>query len=145
MKATQKLTKYGLNTTLGEELIKPTKIYVEPILEILKKHKTKKIIKGMAHITGGGLIENIPRILPDGCAVTLERSKWNVPKIFNIIQDKGNIDNQEMFHVFNMGIGMVLIVTKSDVERVLGGLEKAKEPGTVIGEVIRGDRTVRIV
>src|SRR3989337_1835293 len=144
MKVTQKLTKYELNTTLGEELIKPTKIYVEPILKILKKHKTKKIIKGMAHITGGGLIENIPRILPDGCAVTLERNKWNVPKIFNIIQDIGNIDNQEMFYVFNMGMGMVLIVSKSDVKTVLNDLKSAKEPGRVIGEVVKGNRTVRI-
>jgi phosphoribosylformylglycinamidine cyclo-ligase len=145
MKVTQKLTKYGLNTTLGEELIKPTKIYVEPILKVLTKHKAEKIIKGMAHITGGGLIENIPRILPEGCAVTLERSKWNVPKIFNIIQDIGNIDNQEMFHVFNMGIGMVLIVSKSDVKIVLNDLKSAKEPGTIIGEVIKGDKAVRVV
>ncbi|HHT9114263.1 MAG: phosphoribosylformylglycinamidine cyclo-ligase [Planctomycetes bacterium] len=145
MKVTQKLAKYGLNTTLGEELIKPTKIYVEPILKILNKYKTKKVIKGMAHITGGGLVENIPRILPEGCAVTLERSKWNVPEIFNIIQDIGNIDNQEMFHVFNMGIGMVLIVSKSDVKTVLNDLKSTKEPGTTIGEVIRGNRTVRVV
>jgi len=99
----------------------------------------------MAHITGGGLIENIPRILPEDCAVTLERSKWNVPEIFNIIQDVGNIDNQEMFHVFNMGIGLSLIVSKSDVKTVLNDLESAKEPGRVIGEVVKGDRTVRIV
>ena len=99
----------------------------------------------MAHITGGGLIENIPRILPEGCAVTLERSKWNVPKIFEIIQEIGNIDDQEMFHVFNMGIGVALIVSKSDVKTVLSDLEKAKEPGTVIGKVVRGDRAVRIV
>jgi phosphoribosylformylglycinamidine cyclo-ligase len=145
MKVTQKLTKYGLHTTLGEELIKPTKIYVEPILKVLSKHKIKKIIKGMAHITGGGLIENIPRILPEGCAVTLERSKWNVPKIFEIIQEIGNIDDQEMIHVFNMGIGMVLIVSKSDVKTVLSDLEKAKEPSTIIGEVIKGDRIVHIV
>ncbi len=143
MKVTQKLRKYGLNTTLGEELIKPTKIYVAPILKVLSKHKTK-IIKGMAHITGGGLVENIPRILPEGCAVTLERSKWNVPEIFNIIQDIGNIDNQEMFHVFNMGIGMVLIVSKSDVKTVMNDLKSAKEPGRVIGEVVKGDKTVRI-
>ena len=75
----------------------------------------------------------------------MERSKWNVPEIFNIIQDIGNIDNQEMFHVFNMGIGMVLIVSKSDVKTVLSDLEKAKEPGTIIGEVIKGDRIVHIV
>ncbi|MFN3531685.1 MAG: phosphoribosylformylglycinamidine cyclo-ligase [Candidatus Brocadia sp.] len=145
MKITQSLTKYGLNTTLGAELIKPTKIYVKSILEVLNKHKTKKVIKGMAHITGGGLLENIPRILPQGCAVRLERDKWSVPKIFKIIQYLGNIDDQEMFHVFNMGIGMVLIVSKPDVETVLNDLRHAKEPGTVIGKVTRGNRTVHIV
>ncbi len=144
MKTTKKLGKYGLNATLGEELIRPTKIYVKPILKVLNKHKTKKIIKGMAHITGGGLLDNIPRILPDDCAVTLEKSRWNVPKIFEIIQDVGGINNQEMFHVFNMGIGMVLIVSKSDVETVLSDLTHAKEPGTVIGEVVKGDRFVYI-
>lgn len=145
MKITQSLSKYGLNTTLGAELIKPTKIYVKSILKVLNKHKTKKIIKGMAHITGGGLLENIPRILPKGCAVQLERDTWNVPKIFKIIQDMGNIDDQEMFHVFNMGIGMVLIISKPDVETVLNDLRHAKEPGMIIGKVTRGDRTVHIV
>lgn len=145
MKITQRLNKYGLNTTLGEELIRPTKIYVKPILKLLNKQKTKKIIKGMAHITGGGLLDNIPRILPNDCAVMLERSRWDVPKIFDIIQDVGTINDQEMFHVFNMGIGMILIVSKSDVETVLNDLRHAKEPGMVIGEVTRGDRIVHIV
>ncbi|MCF6154386.1 MAG: phosphoribosylformylglycinamidine cyclo-ligase [Candidatus Brocadia sp.] len=145
MKINQKLSKYDLNTTLGEELIRPTKIYVKPILKVLNKQKTKKIIKGMAHITGGGLLENIPRILPEGCAVQLERDRWNVPRIFKIIQDLGNIDDLEMSHVFNMGIGMVLIVSKSDVKTVLNDLKYAKEPGMVIGEVVKGNRIVHIV
>lgn len=145
MKITQSLTKYGLNTTLGAELIKPTRIYVKSILKVLNKHKTKKRVKGMAHITGGGLLENIPRILPEDCAVQLERDRWDAPGIFKIIQDVGNINDQEMFHVFNMGIGMVLIVSKSDVETVLNDLKQAKEPGIVIGEVTRGDRIVHIV
>ncbi|MFO0795799.1 MAG: phosphoribosylformylglycinamidine cyclo-ligase [Candidatus Brocadiaceae bacterium] len=145
MKINQKLSNYGLDTTLGEELIRSTKIYVKPISKVLNKHKTKKILKGMAHITGGGFLDNIPRILPEGCAVTLERSRWDVPKIFKIIQDVGSIDDQEMFHVFNMGIGMVLIVSKSDVETILNDLRHAKEPGTVIGEVTRGDKIVHIV
>ncbi len=145
MKITQKLAHYGLHTTLGEELIRPTKIYVKPISNLLHKHKTKKIVKGMAHITGGGLLDNIPRILPDGCAVKLEINRWNIPKIFKIIQDVGDINDQEMLHVFNMGIGMVLIVSKSDVKTVLKDLRQAKEPGTVIGEVTKGDRVVHIV
>ncbi|MDN3513403.1 MAG: phosphoribosylformylglycinamidine cyclo-ligase [Candidatus Brocadia sp.] len=145
MKITQRLVQYGLNTTLGEELIRPTKIYVKPVLNVLAKHKTKKIVKGMAHITGGGLLDNIPRILPDGCAVTLDRSRWDMPRIFKIIQDIGGVNDQEMFRVFNMGIGMVLIVSGSNVDTVLKDLRHAREPGTVIGQVTRGDRSVQIV
>lgn len=145
MKVTQKLTRYGSNTTLGEELLKPTMIYVKPILDILNKHKTKKIIKGMAHITGGGLLENIPRILPEGCAVKLERVRWDMPKIFHIIQNLGDIKDEEMLRVFNMGIGMVLIVSKLQVETVLRDLGKSGEPGIVIGEVIKGCKAVHIV
>ena len=145
MKVTQKLNRYGLDTTIGEELIKPTRIYVEPIQKILNKHKMKKIIKGMAHITGGGLLENIPRILPDGCAARLEKNRWSVPEIFKIIQNLGNINDQEMFHVFNMGIGMVLIVSKSDAATILSDLKGVKEPGTIIGEIIKGDMVVHIV
>lgn len=145
MKVTQKLTRYGLNTTVGEELLEPTKIYAKPILAILNKHKTKKVIKGMAHITGGGLLENIPRILPNNCAVKLERARWDTPKIFHIIQNLGNIKDKEMFRVFNMGIGMVLIVSKPHVEIVLHDLEKSKQPGIVIGEVVKGDQVVHVV
>ncbi len=144
MKVSRKLTRYGMDTTLGEELLRPTKIYVQPVLKILRKYKTKNIIKGMAHITGGGLLENIPRILPEGCAVSLEKDKWHVPKIFKAIQEIGDVDANEMFHVFNMGIGMVLIVSGADVKAVLNVLKQAKEPGSVIGEVVRGDRVVHI-
>ncbi|MBW7898883.1 Phosphoribosylformylglycinamidine cyclo-ligase [Candidatus Brocadiaceae bacterium B188] len=145
MKTTQSLNKYGLKTTLGTELMKPTRIYVKSILSVLSRHKTRKIIKGMAHITGGGLLENIPRILPQGCAVRLERNKWNIPEIFKIVQNVGDIEDQEMFRVFNMGIGMVLVVSKYDVKTVLADLKHAKEPGTVIGEVVKGSGIVHIV
>ena len=144
MKVSRKLNQYGMDTTLGEELLRPTKIYVQPILKILQKYKTKNIIKGMAHITGGGLLENIPRILPEGCAVNLEKDTWQIPKIFTVIQEIGNVDANEMFHVFNMGIGMALVVSRSDVKAILNALKQAKEPGTVIGEVVRGDRVVHI-
>jgi len=144
MKVSRKLNQYGMDTTLGEELLRPTKIYVQPILKILQKYKTKNIIKGMAHITGGGLLENIPRILPEGCAVNLEKDTWQIPKIFTVMQEIGNIDANEMFHVFNMGIGMALVVSRSDVKAILNALKQAKEPGTVIGEVVRGDRVVHI-
>ena len=145
MKVNHKLSKYGLSTTVGEELLRPTRIYVQPILKILHKHKTKNIIKGMAHITGGALLENIPRILPEGCAVRLESAQWHVPEIFHIMQELGNIKDEEMFHVFNMGIGMVLIVSKSNVDTVLKDLKHAQEPGVIIGEVVKGNKTVQII
>lgn len=145
MKVTQRLNKYGLETTLGEELLKPTRIYVEPILKILNKHKTKRIIKGMAHITGGGLLENIPRILPEGCSVQLEKVRWKVPKIFKIVQELGGVEDGEMFHVFNMGIGMIMIVPKSDAEVVLRDLKNLKEQARMIGEIVKGNRIVNII
>ncbi|MCF6158672.1 MAG: phosphoribosylformylglycinamidine cyclo-ligase [wastewater metagenome] len=145
MKVTQRLTKYGLPGTLGEQLLQPTRIYVKPILNILNKYRTKKVIKGMAHITGGALIENIPRILPDGCAVRLERKRWAVPRIFEIIQELGDIQDDEMFRVFNMGIGMVLIVAKADAEKLLQDLNSVHEPGIIIGEVVKGNKIVHVV
>ena len=106
MKVTQKLTKIWIEYYSGGRTHKTNQNLCRTYSKSFIQAQNKKIIKGMAHITGGGLIENIPRILPEGCAVTLERSKWNVPKIFEIIQEIGNIDDQEMFHVFNMGIGV---------------------------------------
>lgn len=145
MKVTSKLKKYGLDATLGEALLTPTRIYVKPILKVLQKHTSKNIIKGMAHITGGGLYDNIPRILPDGCAVEVQRDLWEIPRIFYIIQDIGDVEDKEMFHVFNMGIGMTLVVARQDVKTVLRDLETAGEPGVVIGEVVKGNKFVHIM
>ena len=99
----------------------------------------------MAHITGGGLYDNIPRILPDGCAVEVQRDLWEIPRIFYIIQDIGDVEDKEMFHVFNMGIGMTLVVASRDVNTVLRDLKTAGEPGVVIGEVVKGDKFVRVM
>src|SRR4030067_930931 len=85
MKPSRSLRKYGLKTTLGEEILKPTRIYVKSILKILNKYKNKTVIKGMAHITGGGLLENIPRILPEGCSVRINKTRWDIPAIFKIM------------------------------------------------------------
>ena len=90
----------------------------------------KNIIKGMAHITGGGLYDNIPRILPDGCAVEVQRDLWEIPRIFYIIQDIGDVEDKEMFHVFNMGIGMTLVVARHDAKTVLRDLQTAGRTGS---------------
>lgn len=134
----------GLNTSIGEELLKPTKIYVRPVRNILDRYKTRNIIKGIAHITGGGLIENIPRILPEGCSVSLKKGSWPVPNIFPIIKKYGNISEREMYRVFNMGIGMTLIVSHTYVNSVLRILRLSGEEALVIGNVIHGKREVLI-
>ena len=116
-----------LGRTLGEELLEPHRSYYKQIKPVLSR------IKGMAHITGGGLVDNIPRVLPDGIAVRLDKKSWTVPPIFKLIQDKGNVDQSEMFRVFNMGIGMALICAPDDVKQLKGKLPEAM----VIGEVVK--------
>ena len=126
----------GLQNTLGEELLKPTKIYVKEILDLLKKFD----ILGIAHITGGGLIENIPRILPEGLSVEIDASSWQRPLVFSLIQKDGNIAKQEMYRTFNMGIGMVLIVPESESEKMLVELESMNCESYIMGQVIKGNK-----
>lgn len=121
-----------LGCTLGEELIKPTRIYVRSILPLLNRYQ----IMGMAHITGGGLTENIPRILPNGVMAVIDRKTWQVPPVFSLVQKVGGLENGEMYRTFNMGIGMVLVISRDDVDGLLrdircGGLETV-----IIGEII---------
>jgi phosphoribosylformylglycinamidine cyclo-ligase len=120
-----------LGCTLGEELLRPTRIYVKSILAALKKFS----IKGIAHITGGGFIENIPRMLPEGLGAQLSEEKWEVPAVFKLMEKIGDLDRTEMYNIFNMGTGMVLAVDEKDAESVIAFFneigEKAYEIGTV--------------
>jgi len=127
------LTEYvdELGCTLGEELLKPTKIYVKPILSALKKFN----LKGMAHITGGGFIENIPRMLPNGLGAAILEKSWDIPPIFNLITTVGQIDQQEMYNIFNMGIGMVIAVDKDIAADVMDHLKQSGETAYEIGVV----------
>ncbi len=134
-----------INGTIGDELLKPTKIYVKPIRALLRHYRSKKVVKGMAHITGGGLIENIPRVLPEGCSVRIKKGSWPVPAIFEVIQKKGKIDEDEMYNVLNMGIGMVLIVSEYYAPSIMKKLKQMKEDSFIIGKVIKGNRKVEIV
>ena len=127
-------TKSALNTfypelgrTLGEALLEPHRCYLHQLKPLLP------VIKGMAHVTGGGLIDNVPRVLPQGMAARFDSRAWAVPPIFQLIQKRGNIDRSEMYHVFNMGIGMVIICSPENVNRLTKALPEAK----VIGEVIK--------
>jgi phosphoribosylformylglycinamidine cyclo-ligase len=127
------LTEYvdELGTSLGEELLKPTKIYVKPILSALKKFN----LKGMAHITGGGFIENIPRMLPNGLGAAIFEKSWEIPPIFNLITTVGQIDQQEMYNIFNMGIGMVIAVDKEIAADLMDHLKQSGETAYEIGVV----------
>ncbi|HLR69314.1 phosphoribosylformylglycinamidine cyclo-ligase [Virgibacillus alimentarius] len=121
----------GFTKTLGEILLTPTKIYAKQIQSV-----TEKItVKGISHITGGGFYENFPRMLPEGLGVELDRTSWNVPEIFTFLQGKGNISDQDMYGVFNMGIGMAIVVAESNVASALSILKKKGEEAAVIGTV----------
>ncbi len=132
-KAGLDLTQYvdELGRTLGEELLQPTKIYVKPLLEALKKFE----IKGMAHITGGGFVENIPRMLPEGLGADLEESNWTVPAIFNLLEKYGELDRKEMYNIFNMGTGMVVAVNKEIADDVIRFFNESGEKAYAIGTV----------
>lgn len=129
-----------LGRTLGEELLEPTRIYVKTVLNLIRNFN----IKGMAHITGGGLIENLPRVLPNHCRGIIRKNSWDVPAIFNLMQDGGNIDEIEMLRTFNCGIGMVLVVPKDDAEDILGRLSGLDEKAWLIGEISQTDTDEQI-
>ncbi len=120
-----------LGETLGEALIRPTRIYVKTVLPLIESRK----VLGMAHITGGGLTENIPRILPEGLGIKIARSAWQVPAHFTLLQRLGEVEEAEMLRTFNMGIGFVLIVHPEDVDFIQTQLQAAGEKCFVLGEV----------
>ncbi|MBI5078708.1 phosphoribosylformylglycinamidine cyclo-ligase [Candidatus Saganbacteria bacterium] len=126
---------------VGEELLTPTRIYAPLILNLIKKYK----IKGIAHITGGGIPENLARVLPPRLQAVIELSSWPIPRIFRLIQKLGKVDHEEMYKVFNMGIGMIMVVEKKDADRLLDYLKKIKENAFLIGEISRGNREVIII
>ena len=124
-----------LGRTLGEELLEPHRCYYHQLKPLLP------IIKGLAHITGGGLVGNVPRILPQGKAARFRSRAWDIPPIFPLIQQRGNVDRDEMYHVFNMGIGMVVICSPDNAGQMTKALPEAK----VIGEVVKLVEKVRVI
>lgn len=125
----------GLGIPLGEELLRPTRIYVKPLLQLLKKFD----VKGLSHITGGGFYENIPRMLPKGIGAEVELGSWPIPAIFSLIEEKGSISKKDMFSTFNMGIGMVVVVSKDDVAAVIEQLKQDGENPFIIGKAVTGE------
>ena len=118
---------------LADAVLEPTRIYVKPVLRLLKSMK----VKGLAHITGGGLTGNVPRILPERLAARLERSAWALPPLFRWLQERGNIADEELFRVFNCGIGMVAVVRPADAARAVKSLKSAGVPAWRIGAIVR--------
>ena len=129
-----------VGTTVGEALLAPHRSYLSAVRPLL----ADGLVKGMAHITGGGITENLPRVLPKGCAASIDTRTWAVPPIFAALRERGGIAGGEMFRAFNMGIGLIVVCAASDATRVVGQLEQAGESGAaLIGEVVVGDGAVQ--
>ena len=129
-----------LGTTAAEELLKPHRSYLSTLDGLLDQ----QVIKGLAHITGGGLLENIPRILPAGAAVEIRAGSWPVLPVYRLLEQLGNVPEREMYRTFNMGVGMVVVVAAADARRVAAHFDAAGEAHYQIGRVVAGDRTVTI-
>lgn len=130
-----------LQMTLGEALIKPTKIYVKA-LKSIKNAGIK--VKACSHITGGGFYENVPRMLPEGMHANIKKDSYEVPAIFRLMQKKGNLDEKMMYNTYNMGIGMIVAVDKKDVDATMEAIKSANETPYVIGEIVSGEKGVTL-
>lgn len=132
-----------LGETVADVLLRPTRIYVRALKTVYRHYRVKRIIHGIAHITGGGLVENPPRVLPNGLSIRFQRRSWEIPPVFPWLQKLGNVADDEMFRVFNMGIGMILIVAAYHAEAIARYLrDEAGIPSRVIGEVVAGNQDV---
>jgi len=131
------------DTTLGEILLTPTRIYARSIVALLRRYKVKRIVSGMAHITGGGLNGNLSRVLPKDVDAVVNTGAWDVPPVFEFLRERGGVDEQEMRRVFNMGIGYVLIVRPTFVESVIRQLRRLGEDAVQIGRIVKGSGRVK--
>jgi phosphoribosylformylglycinamidine cyclo-ligase len=129
-----------LGASVGDALLAPHRSYLPLMTPLLDRN----VVKGLAHITGGGITENLPRVLPDGCAADVDRRAWAVPSIFRLLQARGRIADEEMFRSFNMGVGLIAVCAASARDQALRLLADEGEPGAaVIGTIVKGDRHVR--
>ena len=127
-----------LGATTAEVLLKPTRIYVKSILSLIDKVE----VKGIAHITGGGFIENVPRILPEGLAAEIEKDAYEVPAVFKVMQEKAGITDEQIYNTFNMGIGMMVCVEPENVEVAMGSLRETGEEVCVLGKIVKGNGVI---
>ena len=135
--------------SVGEELLNVHVSYGPVVQQILKgtsrrSPKGAGVLKGLAHITGGGFIDNIPRVLPANCDVVIRKGSWDLPPVFQILQQKGGVDEVELYQVFNMGIGMVLVVSPAEAAPVMRTLKRAGHKSWIVGEVVRGTGVARV-
>ncbi len=129
-----------LGKSIGEELLTPTRIYVKSILSLMQKFE----INGIAHVTGGGFIENLPRMIPDGLKLVIRKGSWLIHPVFDLMQELGHVPEQDMYNTFNMGIGMVLAVPHEIASQVVAEAEKLGEKAYIIGEVVKGEEKIEI-
>jgi len=134
----------GLDATAADELLKPTRIYVQPVLSVLRYYRVKQAVRGMAHITGGGLPGNVIRVLPKDCQALIETDSWPVPEIFDLLASQGPVEREEMFRVFNMGIGFVMIVRPTFADSIARQLRRAGEQVYRIGRIKSGKTAVEL-
>lgn len=137
LKINQKIPDLG--EKLGNVLITPTRIYVKTILKLLKRFS----LKGMAHITGGGITENLPRVLPANCKAVIFKKNWEPPPIFSLLKRLGKVEEGEMFRDFNMGVGFILIVPEDEGDRVISAANRLGEKASIIGQIEKGKKTVQ--
>jgi phosphoribosylformylglycinamidine cyclo-ligase len=130
----------GTGRSVADELLEPTRIYVRPVLGVLKEVE----VHAMAHVTGGGLPGNLPRVLPEGCRAVLRRGAWRVPPVFEVLRDAGSVTDAEMFRTFNMGVGYVVIVPPALADRAAAVLTAGGAVAQPIGEIVAGERGVEI-
>jgi phosphoribosylformylglycinamidine cyclo-ligase len=131
-----------LGMSIGDALLAPHRSYLRAVTPLIQQN----LLNGMAHITGGGITENLPRVLPAGCAAEVDRRRWTIPPIFQLLQSKGRVAADEMFRTFNMGVGLIAICAAADGEQVLRRLADTGETGAAsIGSIVPGDRDVRYV
>lgn len=127
--------------TLGETLLAPTQIYVKPVLEVISQVE----VKAVSHITGGGFYENVPRCLPDGFTARINKSSYDIPYIFKLMQETGNIPERDMYNTFNMGIGMTLVVGAADADKTVEILKSNGLKAYCIGEIVEGDEGIELI
>ena len=132
-----------IGSPVGDELLKPTRIYVRPVLHLLRRYRVKRIVRGMANITGGGIPGNLGRVIPEGLTAIINTKAWPVPPIFKFLQAQG-VKRDEMFRVFNMGIGFVLVVRPAFANAVVGHFRRQQLDALAIGKIQKGKKTVQL-